>query len=1073
MSKLKWIVVIVLLTIFIVPVSLDTKPRDGENVDFSKSPYSQTITPLSYYSANKYISGSKTNFEINTIQAMDDSNDKTTYTYSIENLKKWGVLSMTAENYEGSDLNSTLEKADRKSCYERWESTLGYRSFKFIYPPDHLSSSQKYNIISAQIEVEWMFFKFATAANTVIECNNLTMQVIMSDGQIFHINIQYELRSEIWNTKTMNLSQQCFIDCIKNGGYIKEIQFTAWIQAGWFYFVALNIDVLKITYICKTNFNLDIQYDLFLMNRDLNYISVLNVIVKYSSAALCTVSILSTTGIPLVLGSFTNTNGVTFTITNPQYLRIVDGWPYVISLKFTSSQQYITNNFPFELDYIGIEYDENNPPSLNVITPNPAGINYLNYIPNFIVEASDASDIQSVVVKHFSNSFPMSLQSGNVYQLSSTDTVWRNYYNNIVDSAYVFQVIANDSHYNSRIVDITIVKDTTKPQLSFIDLPAHASSVAPGIHLYINELNLETNWISIQNSTETLTTYLTWLEPYWVLDASCSNWASYQAFWQGSQDSAILYTASAIDKANNQNQTSQIVQKDTTAPQISFIAPSNQDEIKFTPIIIMDISDPTIDMNSVKLNSTYQLQYDPFSLNWFRLSTNSPDWAAWDNYFRSVPIGPVVLNVSASDLLGHLSFTAITIFKIDNTPPTIIPLSNDTYWHKDPVSVYAYVEDYNLDSIWYCIDENLVQYPVNTTISSIVWNSLSDGIHTITIFANDTSSNIAIIEYTLKIDRNAPVIVSYSPAHLSAFNQPPPLSAIVNDVQTGGDLTIFYEIGGQKFYMQNNTPIQMNQAIWDSYSTGSYITISINATDSLNFSSKIEFSILKDILPPVIQINTLNYTVFYEAVTEISYSANEEISLTISYNGTIINWNYKWPALPYGLHIFQLNFTDRANNIVGRELRLYKNDSIVPVLIINYPQTGDFAGEQPPMVSISAFDLTLKRIIYIVGTDVFMVPFTPGLTSVDLVFTIDTTAWDNAYNETTTIRIIAIDSYGNAQEVQVTLIRSDFAGAHSKKGLGLGLFLDMPLEMYILLFATFGITLLIQYSIDKRRKTLR
>ena len=84
----------------------------------------------------------------------------------------------------------------------------------------------------------------------------------------------------------------------------------------------------------------------------------------------------------------------------------------------------------------------------------------------------------------------------------------------------------------------------------------------------------------------------------------------------------------------------------------------------------------------------------------------------------------------------------------DDIAPIIsidFPLPNSIFGFEIPMYDIL-IDELNLDTIWYTIDGALKKYIITSlvgTLNHTVWESLSEGIHTISFYANDSSGNIA------------------------------------------------------------------------------------------------------------------------------------------------------------------------------------------------------------------------------------------------------------------------------------------------------------------------------------------
>ena len=94
----------------------------------------------------------------------------------------------------------------------------------------------------------------------------------------------------------------------------------------------------------------------------------------------------------------------------------------------------------------------------------------------------------------------------------------------------------------------------------------------------------------------------------------------------------------------------------------------------------------------------------------------------------------------------------------------IFPLPNSLFGLDSP-NYNITIDELNLDTVWYTIDGTLKKYIITSltgTLNQTVWESLSEGIHTISFYANDSSGNIAQVDVQVIIEfsgaPNSPLI---------------------------------------------------------------------------------------------------------------------------------------------------------------------------------------------------------------------------------------------------------------------------------------------------------------------------
>ncbi|MFX1567355.1 MAG: right-handed parallel beta-helix repeat-containing protein [Promethearchaeota archaeon] len=128
--------------------------------------------------------------------------------------------------------------------------------------------------------------------------------------------------------------------------------------------------------------------------------------------------------------------------------------------------------------------------------------------------------------------------------------------------------------------------------------------------------------------------------------------------------------------------------------------------------------------------------------------TGNIDQLVWD----AISDGIITLTFYASDKPGNIGSAEVSIEK-DATGPIIVinsPAPGSEFGVSAPAFLIT-VTDIHLDSIWYSLDGGLTNYTIttNTSINQAAWAVLSEGLITITFYANDTLGNLSFEEITI------------------------------------------------------------------------------------------------------------------------------------------------------------------------------------------------------------------------------------------------------------------------------------------------------------------------------------
>ncbi|MFX1518966.1 MAG: OmpL47-type beta-barrel domain-containing protein, partial [Promethearchaeota archaeon] len=226
----------------------------------------------------------------------------------------------------------------------------------------------------------------------------------------------------------------------------------------------------------------------------------------------------------------------------------------------------------------------------------------------------------------------------------------------------------------------------------------------------------------------------------------------------------------STDNAGNiETQQSNILRIDKTAPIILLESPSDGSTVKDNDIIDLNISDA---LNN--LNTTWY--------NWDGI-TNITFFDPWQITVSGLSEGLHTLNVFANDTAGNLNHQ-IYQFEVDNTEPTIIltsPSDGSTVKDSDVIDLDIADAQDNLHVTWYNWDgiTNVTFFdPWQITISG-----LSDGLHTLNVFANDTAGNLDHQIYQFEVDNTPPTIILTSPSNGSTVKDSDVIDLDITDAQ--------------------------------------------------------------------------------------------------------------------------------------------------------------------------------------------------------------------------------------------------------------------------------------------------
>ncbi|MHA2366951.1 MAG: hypothetical protein ACXAC7_23565, partial [Candidatus Hodarchaeales archaeon] len=209
-----------------------------------------------------------------------------------------------------------------------------------------------------------------------------------------------------------------------------------------------------------------------------------------------------------------------------------------------------------------------------------------------------------------------------------------------------------------------------------------------------------------------------------------------------------------------------------------------QSELRYftfnTSIPIIDSLNPDIFINTPTNNElfgsippSYNLTVVELNLDtmWYTLDegftnttitepTGMIDQVVWDTR----PNGTVTITFYAEDIAGNIGFEDVDVRK-DILPPTVVinsPIQNQVF-RDNPPSFDLTITDGNLDSIWYTLDDGIVNVPceIAGSIHPAYWGAIPPGDYTLKFYANDTLGNVGSSEVIVK--KREPLIPGYNP----------------------------------------------------------------------------------------------------------------------------------------------------------------------------------------------------------------------------------------------------------------------------------------------------------------------
>ena len=311
---------------------------------------------------------------------------------------------------------------------------------------------------------------------------------------------------------------------------------------------------------------------------------------------------------------------------------------------------------------------------------------------------------------------------------TTNGTINQTLWDTLPEGNVIINFYANDTLGRIGFAEVTIRKDINAPIIT-INNPQSSDVIgatAPNFDVYIDELNLDKTWYSLNGGNNVTFTGLT----------GTIN----QALWDALSEGNVVLRFYANDTFGRIGFAKVTIRKDVTAPIITINNPQSSDVIGATaPNFDVYIDELNLDKTWYSLNGGNNVTFTGL--------TGTINQALWD----ALSEGNVVLRFYANDTFGRIGFAKVTIRK-DVTAPIITinnPQSSDVIGATAP-NFDISIEELNLDKTWYSINggDNITFTGLTGTINQALWDALPEGNVVLRFYANDTLGRIGFQEVT-------------------------------------------------------------------------------------------------------------------------------------------------------------------------------------------------------------------------------------------------------------------------------------------------------------------------------------
>jgi len=415
------------------------------------------------------------------------------------------------------------------------------------------------------------------------------------------------------------------------------------------------------------------------------------------------------------------------------------------------------------------------------------------------------------------------------------------------DGDYKVEIHAKDDAGNTNSSWYIFTIDNTPPTI-VLNSPSGNYVFTPGSILDFDVFDLHLT--SVSNSTDG-GPFNPFFLPY---DIPTSGWP----------DGDYSIIIKAIDEVWNENISEFNITIDSVRPTIQLLSPPNGSSSEIGIPINLSVIDDNLDFVNYSVNfGQNRTLSSPFSID------TSP-----------FPDGNVIVTIYAFDLAGNFNTTWYEFFFFDVTKPYITLNSpEDQSCIPSGTVIDLDIFDINLRNVSYSLDSgNYIDFvpPYNITTSG--W---SEGMHTLTVYADDTRNNANTSTFIFIIDSEEPLILSIDPVNNSAILPGKILDFIIVDENLDSD-TVNYSIEGGAFQAFPD-PFDIDTTDWDD---GIY-DIVIHAEDKAGNEITAWFRYIIDSILPEIILNSpidgsiipsgtiIDVTILDENLDSVEYSIND------------------------------------------------------------------------------------------------------------------------------------------------------------------------------------------------------
>ncbi|MHA1892614.1 MAG: right-handed parallel beta-helix repeat-containing protein [Promethearchaeota archaeon] len=521
--------------------------------------------------------------------------------------------------------------------------------------------------------------------------------------------------------------------------------------------------------------------------------------------------------------------------------------------------------------------------------------------------------------------------TGSTYSFNGNETLNSSVFDSLSQGAHVVYIYTVDLAGNLNYSSLSFTKDTIIPGVSII-APVNNTHFNSNFSIVAlnDDIHSNATWYQIEN--ESISGNLVYNGQNWTTFISVAQFNSLS-------DGIYKLIVRANDSAGNENETSILFTKDTVAPQITVNLPTNNMYYNSS----FEINITVVDVN--------------FNKSWYLVDGGSPVYFVGNttiSNFASLSQGNHTLDIYSNDLAGNINSSSLIFYKDTINPAVTLEDPSDGSYQNSPFLINVTIDEINLEYKWYIVDGNdsLKRFfNGSELIDEAIFNLLSEGSHSIIVYANDTAGNIGSLSFSFTKDTVAPSVVMISPmTNNSYFKATFTYRIDISDVNSYTSVYKIDSLSNASHAFAANTPQIFDNATFMSLSEGSHLIYFIG-TDVAGNSNMTVLGFTKDTIKPQISIiSPVNNSIF-----RVKFDLNTTV-LDTNYNGTIwyqiegrsANYSfdgndtfYEFDNLTDGDYNLWIYSSDLAGN-ENQTLIVFTKDTIAPTIEIDTPANNGY-----------------------------------------------------------------------------------------------------------------------------------